>query len=79
MCTVTIVPIDRANGGKTFRIAMNRDELRTRAIAQPPCVQQYDPHQAVMPIDPDSRGTWIGANDMGIAAMLLNEIGRAHV
>ncbi|MHB1157665.1 MAG: NRDE family protein [Phycisphaerales bacterium] len=72
MCTVTIVPGDGTGGGKSFRIVMNRDELRTRPIARPPRLRRCGSHQAIMPIDTDSGGTWIAVNDAGLAAMLLN-------
>lgn len=72
MCTVTIVPDDGTGGGKSFRIVMNRDELRTRRIARPPRLRRCGSHQAIMPIDADSGGTWIAVNDAGLAAMLLN-------
>ena len=72
MCTVTIVPADESGGGKSFRMMMNRDESRTRSIARPPRLRRCGRHQAIMPIDPDSSGTWIAANDAGLVAMLLN-------
>jgi hypothetical protein len=55
-----------------LRVACNRDELIARAPALPPVTLQFGEHLAVMPVDPDSGGTWIGANDAGIVCALLN-------
>jgi len=67
MCTVTIVP----HGGG-IRIVCNRDERRSRAGALPPVARSAAAGSAIYPIDPLSGGTWIGANDGGLAAVLLN-------
>jgi len=76
MCTVTIVPIDRqaarSNAGGTVRLACNRDELRSRPAALPPQVHRLGMRTAIMPIDPVSGGTWIGVNDAGLVATVLN-------
>jgi hypothetical protein len=68
MCTVTIVPLDD-NG---FRLVCNRDERRTRAEAWPPAQRPFGGVTAAFPIDPVGGGTWIGANDAGIAMAILN-------
>jgi uncharacterized protein with NRDE domain len=70
MCTVTIIPIPDEGG--IIRLACNRDESRERPAAQPPTIQTVGQGRAVLPIDPISNGTWIAANDAGIAATLLN-------
>jgi transport and Golgi organization protein 2 len=67
MCTVTLVPY--ADG---VRIVCNRDEQRSRADALPPASRQTSSGSATYPIDPASGGTWIGMNDRGLAAILLN-------
>jgi transport and Golgi organization protein 2 len=67
MCTVTIVPCD---GG--FRVACNRDERRDRPPALPPASHACGKRLAVFPVDPVGGGTWIGVNDAGLAATLLN-------
>lgn len=67
MCTVTIIRDDA-----TLRLACNRDELRTRAAAEPPTVRAFGERRALMPIDPVSGGTWIAVNDAGLALTLLN-------
>ena len=67
MCTVTIVP--DADG---FRLMCNRDEQRKRAAALAPTRHVLANGVAVYPIDPVGGGTWVGVNDAGIAAALLN-------
>ena len=67
MCTVTVIPIA---GG--IRLACNRDESRERAVALPPMLHSVADRRAVFPVDPDSGGTWIGANDKGLVLTLLN-------
>lgn len=67
MCTVTIVPY---NDG--FRLVCNRDERRDRPAAAPPTVHQLQGSAAIYPADPVGGGTWIGVNDAGLAAALLN-------
>ena len=67
MCTVTAI----GHPG-SLRIVMNRDELRTRTAGRGPTLVRTGSHQAIMPIDPLSGGTWIGCNHAGVAAVLLN-------
>jgi uncharacterized protein with NRDE domain len=67
MCTVSIVP---TAGG--FRLVCNRDESRSRAIASPPRIVDADGVRAVMPIDPDSGGTWVAGSEHGLAFAILN-------
>jgi uncharacterized protein with NRDE domain len=68
MCTISIVPID---GG--YRLVCNRDERLTRAIARPPRAWPAEVLWATYPQDPESGGTWVGVNDHGLAAALLNQ------
>src|ERR1017187_5099627 len=67
MCTVTIIP--HSNG---IRLACNRDESRKRPAALPPRVVTIGARKALMPIDPQSGGTWIAVNDAGLIFTLLN-------
>ena len=67
MCTVTIVP-----NNEGFRLVCNRDERRGRAAALPPAVHGLQHRTAIFPVDPVGRGTWVGVNDAGLAAALLN-------
>ncbi|MFO0840567.1 MAG: NRDE family protein [Phycisphaerae bacterium] len=68
MCTVTIVRV----GPDSLRLACNRDESRRRPSALPPSIRDCGQRRAILPIDPVGGGTWIGVNDAGIAATLLN-------
>ncbi len=83
MCTVTVVPhvagpaprslgSAQAESTPIIRLVCNRDELRTRPKALPPLRRMCGEHAAIMPIDPTSDGTWIGANDAGLLVTLLN-------
>jgi len=83
MCTVTVIPLvagsvprslgsAHADSTPIIRLICNRDELRTRPKAQPPQRRMCGEHAAIMPIDPASDGTWIGANDAGLLVTLLN-------
>ena len=67
MCTVSIVP-----DGDRFRLMSNRDERRDRAVAVPPAVHTFGARSAIMPIDPVGGGSWIGVNDGGLVAAVLN-------
>lgn len=67
MCTVTVVPI--AEG---FCLRCNRDEQRARTPAMPPSLHAVQHRRAIFPVDPIGPGTWVGVNDAGVAAALLN-------
>lgn len=67
MCTVTVVRTPHE-----VCLACNRDEQLSHPIALPPQVSRFGHHQAVLPIDPASGGTWIAASDAGLAFVLLN-------
>jgi uncharacterized protein with NRDE domain len=67
MCTVTIVPYQDG-----FRLVCNRDERCDRPSALPPALHRLDSASAVYPSDPQGGGTWVGLNDAGLAATLLN-------
>jgi uncharacterized protein with NRDE domain len=71
MCTVTLVALDDG-----VRLVCNRDERRARPAALPPQWRATPAGGAIAPIDPVSRGTWIGASDCGFAAVLLNRTPR---
>jgi uncharacterized protein with NRDE domain len=55
-----------------MRVAFNRDERRDRLPAFPPSTHQLARRRAVYPVDPVGGGTWIGVNDKGIVAAVLN-------
>jgi uncharacterized protein with NRDE domain len=67
MCTLTL---DRGGGG--FRVRFNRDEKRTRAVGRPPRRLRLEDRTVLAPLDPDGGGAWIGVNDAGLAAAILN-------
>lgn len=67
MCTVSVVP-----DGCGFRLMSNRDERRDRAAALQPQIEQLGGHAAILPIDPVGGGSWIGVNDAGLVAAVLN-------
>jgi hypothetical protein len=66
MCTLTVV-----TGSNTYRMAMNRDERITRGAGMPPETHEFNATRAIYPND-GAGGTWIGANECGIALALLN-------
>lgn len=72
MCTVTIVRVERAGDWRSIRLACNRDESPRRPAALPPRTLALGAVQSVMPIDPQSGGTWVGVNERGLIATLLN-------
>ena len=53
-------------------IIFNRDEQKTRAIANPPESIRVGASTALMPIDPDKGGSWIATNEYGLTIALLN-------
>jgi transport and Golgi organization protein 2 len=67
MCTVTVVSHDRG-----FRLAFNRDERLDRAPGLAPAVHRLANRRAIFPVDPVGGGTWVGVNDVGLVAALLN-------
>lgn len=70
MCTLTVIRPREA--GVRLRVLFNRDEQRSRPRALPPKWVELADRRALMPIDPQSGGTWIGVNDAGLIACLLN-------
>ena len=70
MCTLTI-----GRRSDWLLVTVNRDETRLREAASAPEI--FGPHQHgsaswAAPIDGACGGTWIGANDRGVVACLLN-------
>ncbi len=73
MCTVTIVPDDgRWPGQPRVRVVCNRDERRSRPRAEAAQIRDIGGVQAVYPVDPPSKGTWIAGNESGLIFSLLN-------
>jgi hypothetical protein len=55
-----------------YTLCFNRDEARTRAAEQAPRLFRRGGVECVAPFDGLAGGTWIGANELGFAACLLN-------
>jgi Transport and Golgi organisation 2 len=77
VCTVTALPRSLLSHRVSaepllLRVAHNRDERLTRAAALPPTMSVAGSRRVLMPIDPESGGTWIAANDAGVVFALLN-------
>ena len=67
MCTLTIVPHDDG-----FQLGCNRDERLARPAALPPQVHLTGDLLAAFPIDVPGGGTWVGVNERGLVAAVLN-------
>ena len=67
MCTVSVIATSAM-----LRLVSNRDEQRTRARAFPPSLLTFDGVRVLAPLDPESGGTWIACNELGLAVSLLN-------
>ncbi len=67
MCTLSWV---RDAAGYT--LFFNRDERRTRQIAEPPGVGETAGTRWLAPRDPQGGGTWLGVNEHGVTTCLLN-------
>jgi hypothetical protein len=68
MCTMSVI----RTGRDVLRIVFNRDELLTRPPGLPPMRFRAGRHDAIMPVDPQSQGTWIAASDAGLVLAVLN-------
>lgn len=66
MCTISFIPLSNTS----YLMGSNRDELKTRARAQPPEIHQ--PGNWVAPIDTKAGGTWFGTNSLGISYTVIN-------
>lgn len=66
MCTVTV-----HRSANRLLVTMNRDEARDRAPEVPPAIHHNDVNW-LAPSDSARGGTWIGVNDRGVVACLLN-------
>lgn len=66
MCTLSFMPV---RGG--FHLLMNRDEQRSRPDALPPRLHPSGRLRSIYPSE-QGGGTWIGGNDAGLCAALLN-------
>lgn len=55
-----------------LQLAFNRDEVADRAVAYTPQFVDNAEIRILAPIDPVGSGTWIGANNAGVIACLMN-------
>lgn len=69
MCTVTVL-----RRPDQVVLTMNRDELRERGAEIEPAIDRRTPHSPlrIAPMDGERKGTWVGVNEHGVAACLLN-------
>lgn len=67
MCTVTYFPFEHG-----CRLVSSRDEKSIRKPALPPAVYRQKGYTLVYPKDGEAGGSWIGLNQCGQAAVLLN-------
>lgn len=68
MCTLSV-----HHAKHDILVTMNRDETISRAPESPPAIHRMDNGVTwVAPIDGEKGGTWMGANDRGVIACLLN-------
>jgi hypothetical protein len=67
MCTVSW--FRRKDGYELF---FNRDERRTRRPAEPPDLRRHGNTPFLAPLDGDFGGSWLAANEHGLALALLN-------
>jgi hypothetical protein len=67
MCTVSWL---HQRGG--YHLLVNRDEKRTRAAGLGPRIGTREGVRFIAPADGDFGGTWVAANELGVAACLLN-------
>ncbi len=67
MCTLSWLP-----DSSGYWVLFNRDERRTRGPGRRPSRQRRAGVRALSPIDRDAGGTWIGVNQFGVTAAILN-------
>lgn len=74
MCTLSWLPEPG-----DLRLFFNRDERLTRAPERPPAVERDRGVRFITPADGNFGGTWIGVNEAGVIACLLNRYHEAPV
>ena len=68
MCTLTW----RRRTGGSYEVFFNRDEKKTRGVAEPPKRFEESGVRFLAPRDPDAGGTWMLINERGLLVCLLN-------
>lgn len=71
MCTVVI--LNRRGHGWPLLLASNRDEMADRPW-KPPARHWPDRPRVIAGLDELGRGTWLGLNDFGVVAAVLNRL-----
>lgn len=56
----------------SYQVFFNRDEQRTRSLAEPPQCIDHSGIPVLLPLDPDGGGSWISVNGHGLSLCLLN-------
>lgn len=69
MCTLTW----RRDPSLGLEVYFNRDELKTRPVADPPSCHEVGASLFLSPRDPKGAGTWMLANENGVVICLLNK------
>ncbi|MCA9245150.1 MAG: NRDE family protein [Phycisphaerales bacterium] len=73
MCTVTVLNLSHAaRPFPRLRMLVNRDESRRRPEARGPEIRDASGVAVLMPVDPQSDGTWVAVNAYGVMFTLLN-------
>jgi len=67
MCTVSW-----SLGADGLSLAFSRDERKSRPAASAPRLVDGEGPQVIAPVDPQSGGSWIAANEHGLCCFLLN-------
>src|SRR5438132_3548575 len=67
MCTLSWLPLPDG-----YFLAMNRDELLSRARGIPPSLHESNGVRVIYPSDGDAGGSWLAANELGHSLALLN-------
>ena len=70
MCTASLIELQGNTPG--YRLVFNRDELRSRAPGEEPRWRDFVGTRALAPLDPDSGGTWIAVNELGVTLAVTN-------
>ncbi len=65
MCTLTIIPQK-----DDFILTSNRDEAKSRSLAQFPVYAKYLEKKVLFPQDGDAKGSWIAMNDSRVVCLL---------
>lgn len=68
MCTLSW----RREPDGAYEVFFNRDEKKSRSVAEPPRVHGGSDGRFLAPVDPDGGGTWMLANRQGLLVCLLN-------